>query len=224
MNQILLVEDDRDLALSIIDHLELEGMTCDYAANGTQGKSLLADNEYNAVIMDINMPGIDGMTLCKYLRTVGNDVPVIMLTARDTLADKVEGFEHGADDYLVKPFETEELLVRVKAVSKRRSGQVQRLRAGPLELDLLKREAYINGEKISATPTGLKILECLLRNSNRMVKQEQLCQAVWGIDSPDSNSLRVHIHNLRRALAAHDHGAVLCTVTGSGFYLDLEGK
>lgn len=222
MTQILLVEDDRDLALSIIDHLELEGMACDYAANGLQGKSLLSENEYSAVIMDVNMPGMDGMALCNHLRETGNDVSVIMLTARDTLADKVQGFGNGADDYLVKPFEVDELLVRVKAISKRRSGQVQRLKQGVLELDISRRSTFIDGQKLAITPTGFKILECLLRNHSRLVTQDQLCHAVWGDETPDSNSLRVHIYNLRKTLAKHDLDGSLHTIAGEGFYLDIK--
>ncbi|MGD9164747.1 MAG: response regulator, partial [Chromatiales bacterium] len=116
----MLVEDDFDLAATIIDYLEFESIVCDHAYNGTTGLSLAKEHDYNVILLDINIPGMNGFTLCETLRSGGYDTPVLMLTARDSLDDKLAGFNAGTDDYLVKPFEIEELLVRILALSKRR--------------------------------------------------------------------------------------------------------
>ncbi|MCV6588292.1 MAG: response regulator transcription factor [Marinobacterium sp.] len=215
MLNTLLVEDDRDLALSVIDHLELEQISCDYAANGIEGAALLTQYRYDVIILDLNMPGMDGLTLCQRLREQGDTTPVLMLTARDTLAQKVEGFHAGTDDYMIKPFEIEELIVRLQALARRRSGQVARLDAGPLSLNLNQRSASLHGEPVRLTPTGFRILEVLLRASPDPVSQLELSRKVWGDDIVDSNKLRVHIHNLRKVLGSAE--MLLQTVPGYGF-------
>lgn len=219
MLSVLLVEDDRDLALSVIDHLEIDSIICDYAANGIEGAALIEKNRYDVLILDINMPGMDGLSLCEKIRTDGNDTPVLMLTARDTLANKVEGFNAGTDDYLVKPFEIEELLVRLYALSKRRSGQVSTLQTGPLQLDLSNRKASLDGVPVKLSPTGYKLLETLMRASPKPVSHAELSMKVWGDDLLDSNKLRVHIHTLRKSLDAANAGDLLKTATGFGFYI-----
>lgn len=217
MLSMLLVEDNRDLALSLIEHLEMEKIICDYAINGNEGLSLIEQNHYDVIIMDINLPGMDGLALCEQVRCNGNDTPILMLTARDTLENKLEGFDAGADDYLVKPFEAPELIVRLNALSKRRSGQVSSLRVGPLALNLKEHSGQLNGVPVKLTPTVFKLLEMLLRASPDPVSQEDLIRSVWGDEVPDSNKLRVHIHNLRKVLAAGDADFLLQTVAGYGF-------
>lgn len=219
MLSVLLVEDDRDLALSIIDHLEIENMICDYAANGVEGPALLEKNHYNVIILDINMPGMDGLSICQWMRARGDDTPVLMLTARDTLDNKLEGFGSGTDDYMIKPFEVEELIVRIHALSKRRSGQISKLELGPLCLNLGNHEGQLNGKAIRLTPTAFKLLETLLRASPNPVSQMDLVKSVWGDDLPDSNKLRVHIHNLRKTLNAGGADHLLKTSPGYGFYI-----
>lgn len=217
MSVILLLEDDRDLALTVIDHLELEGFTCDYAVNGIEGCHLIEKNQYAAILLDINMPGMDGLSFCQHLRDTGHDTPVLMLTAKDTLDDKMAGFSVGTDDYLVKPFEIEELIARVRVLSNRRSGQVNMLAVGDIAINLSERCGYIRNTAIKLTPTNLKILETLMRNSPQPISHQTLNNAVWGDESPDSNSLRVHIHNLRKTLNQHHCGDYLKTVQGFGF-------
>lgn len=222
MLNVLLVEDDRDLALSVIDHLEIEKIICDYAANGIEGAALIDKNSYDVLILDINMPGMDGLSLCEKIRSDGNDTPILMLTARDTLANKIEGFNAGTDDYMIKPFEVEELIVRLHALAKRRSGQVSMLSAGPLKLDLNSRSAHLDNTPIKLSPTGYKLLEVLIRAAPNPVSQAELILKVWGDDIPDSNKLRVHIHNLRKALDAANAGHMLKTSAGFGFFISTE--
>ena len=219
MLDALLVEDDRDLAMSIIDHLEIENIICDYAANGIEGAALIDNNRYDVLVFDINMPGMDGLTLCEKVRGGGNDTPILMLTARDTLESKIEGFRVGTDDYLVKPFEIEELIVRLRALAKRRSGQASLFEVGPLRLDLNSRAASLRGIPVKLSPTGYKLLEQLMRASPDPVSQSELTLKVWGDDIPGSNKLRVHIHNLRKALDAAGAGHLLKTSPGFGFFI-----
>lgn len=228
MLNVLLVEDDRDLALSVIDHLEIDNIICDYAANGIEGAALTEQNSYDVLILDINMPGMDGLNLCEKLRAEGNDTPVLMLTARDTLSNKLEGFNAGTDDYMIKPFEIEELLARLHVLSKRRSGQVSVLEVAPFRLDLNKRVLTVNNTPVKLSPTGYKLLEALMRASPNPVPQTELFMKVWGDEIPDSNKLRVHIHNLRKALGkplngeslgSQQAGDRIKTAPGFGFYL-----
>ncbi|EGG99119.1 hypothetical protein imdm_1487 [gamma proteobacterium IMCC2047] len=219
MLNVLIVEDDKDLASSVIDHLEIDGVTCDYASNGVEGYSLIDRNNYQVIVMDINMQEMDGLTLCQKIRARGNDTPVLMLTARNTLTNKVEGFSAGADDYLLKPFEVEELLLRLYALSGRRSGQASLLKTGNLSLNLNNRTGTINDEPIKLTPTTFKLLETLLRASPNPVSQSELVQRIWGDDIPDSNKLRVHIHKLRNALREKNAEHLLKTAPGFGFYI-----
>lgn len=219
MLSVLLVEDDRDLALSIIDHLELDKVICDYASNGLEGSALIERNQYDVIILDINMQGMDGLSLCEKIRSQGNDTPVLMLTARDSLANKLEGFTAGADDYMVKPFEIEELVARLQVLSKRRSGQVSQLAVGPLSLNLNNRTGRLNNQPIKLTPTAFKLLETLLRASPNPVSQTDLFQKIWGDDLLDSNKLRVHIHKLRKILGLADAEYLLKTAPGFGFYI-----
>ncbi|OZG75425.1 two-component system response regulator [Hahella sp. CCB-MM4] len=216
---ILLVEDDLDLASTIVDYLELESIACDHAANGVAGLTLIRDNRYQAVILDINLPRMNGLSVCETMRSEGIDTPVIMLTARDSLDDKLEGFGSGADDYLVKPFAMEELVVRVRTLAKRRSGQINRIRIEDLEVDLQQRQAWRAGGLLKLSPIAFKILEVLVRSSPNPVSREQLLQSVWGEDPPDSNSLKVHMHHLRKQVDSHRSCGLIHTISSVGFVL-----
>lgn len=220
MLNLLLVEDDIDLATAVIDYLELEDIQCDHAPNGVVGLHLIEKNSYQAIILDLNMPKMSGLTVCENMRNKGIDTPVLMLTAMDSLQDKLAGFSKGADDYLVKPFAMEELIVRVQALSKRRSGQVSLLKVAGITLDLDRRQASLNEKKLKLSPTALKILELLLRESPNPVTREKIVQQVWGDDKPESNSLKVHIFNLRKQLDSASDKPLLHTVTGFGFSIE----
>ncbi len=217
MLSVLLVEDNKDLASSIIDHFEYEDIICDYAADGVKGLRLSNSNKYDVIILDINMVGLDGLALCERIRFQGNDTPILMLTARDTLENKQEGFDAGTDDYLTKPFEVEELIMRVNALAKRKSGQVSTLSFGPLTINLKSRTGELNQQPIKLTPTVFTILEVLLRASPNAVSQAELTQKLWGDQLPDSNKLRVHIHNIRKILSKGQAEHVLKTIPGYGF-------
>ncbi|WP_028293076.1 response regulator transcription factor [Oceanobacter kriegii] len=216
MLNVLLVEDDLDLASTLIDYLSLEDIECDHASNGVAGLNLMNENQYDVLLLDLNLPRLDGLSVCERLRQGGDNTPILMLTARDQLDDKIEGFQAGTDDYLVKPFEMQELVVRVVALSRRRSGQVTRLSCGDLVMDLDGRTVQRAGEHVHLSPTGWKLLEALLRASPAVVSREALARAVWGDDQPDSNSLKVHLFNLRKAVDRDGLPAMIQTRSGQG--------
>lgn len=220
--QLLLVEDDLDLAIAIIDYFELEDIQCDHAANGLSGYNLIESNHYDVVVLDLNLPKMNGLEVCEKIRSQGIDVPILMLTARDTLDDKLTGFSTGADDYLVKPFAMEELIIRTQVLSKRRSGQASKLKVEDLELDLQEKLATRNGLPVKLSPIGIKLLECLLRESPNPVSRDKLMQSVWGDEQPDSNSLKVHMFNLRKAVDGCSDDKLIHTITGHGFALKRE--
>lgn len=217
MLKVLVVEDDIDLATAIIDYMELEEINADYAANGAVGYNLISNNSYDVVVLDLNLPKIEGLAVCERIRAQGIETPVLMLTAKDTLDDKLAGFSKGADDYLVKPFEMDELIARVKVLSKRRSGQVAKLMIKDLEFDLSSREVSRGGQAIRLSPIAIKILELLMRESPNSVSREKIIQTVWGDEQPDSNSLKVHIFNLRKQVDKEGFEPLIQTVPSYGF-------
>jgi DNA-binding response OmpR family regulator len=217
MLNLLLVEDNIDLASGIVDYFALENIRCDYANNGISGLNLITGNTYQVIILDLGLPQMDGLTLCRNIREQGIDTPVIMLTARDALADKIKGFNAGADDYLVKPFDMDELVVRVRALSRRRSGQMKSLTIGKLKLNLLDKTVYCDDQLLKLSPIGLKILTLLMSNSPNAVSRNILIERIWGDASPDSNSLKVHIHHLRKQLDSVQQSELLHTIKGHGF-------
>lgn len=218
--RILLVEDNRDILANLADYLELKGYTVDCAQDGLTGLHLAASQSYDLAVLDVMLPGMDGFTLCQRLREGRNNLPVIMLTARDTLDDRLQGFSSGADDYLVKPFELSELAARVEAVLRRAHGGVSRLlTVADLTLDLDSLEVARQGKQIKLNPIGLKLLEALMQRSPSVVRREQLEEAIWGDDCPDSDSLRSHIHQLRQLIDKPFDTHLLQTVHGIGFRL-----
>ena len=217
MLNILLVEDDFDLAETVIDYLELEGIHCEYASNGSAGRQLIGQNSYDVILLDLNLPHIDGLSLCRQARSNGDETPVLMLTARDQLADKLDGFDAGTDDYLVKPFELQELAVRIQALANRRSGQARCLRYQDLEMNLSRHTVTRSGRALRISPTGWRILEALLRAAPYTISRAKLINTVWGEDSPDSDSLKVHLHHLRKTVDGPFPTPLVQTVTGHGF-------
>ena len=228
--QLLLVEDDMDLANAIVDYLELEDIQCDHAANGLSGFNLIKTNHYDVVILDLNLPKMSGLAICESLRNEGFDVPILMLTAKDTLDDKLTGFAKGADDYLIKPFAMQELIVRTKVLSRRRSGQMTKLNTCGLILDTQQQVILRGNNSLKLSPIGYKILETLMRASPNPVTREKIMQSVWGEEQPDSNSLKVHMFNLRKAIDNSfktDDATILPprlihTLVGRGFALKME--
>ena len=217
--KVLVIEDNGDLADTICEYLEIEGMVCHQAANGATGLSLALENRYEVILLDLNLPRMDGLSLCRMLRQKGNDTPVLMITARDGLDHKLDGFCAGTDDYLVKPFALEELMARIIALSKRRSGMVRKLVCDDLEMDLENRAIVRADTVIQLSPSLWKLLEALLRASPNVVPKSELESALWGDDIPESNSLKVHIHHLRKAVDTPFEHKLIHTVSRHGFAL-----
>jgi len=215
--EVLLVEDDRDLALSTAEYLSYDGVRCDHAFNGYTGFNLASRNHYDVILLDLMLPRIDGVTVCQRLRENGNDTPILMLTAKDTLSDKETGFEAGTDDYLVKPFAMKELMMRVKALAKRKSGQVKKLSIADLVFDCDTRTVTRAGQEIKLTPTGLLLIEVLMRKSPASVSKRELEAILWPDDSPESNNLKVQIYQLRQKLDKPFATKLIETVSSQGF-------
>ena len=219
---LLLIEDNPDLVANISDFLEGRGHSLDIAYNGFAGLGFALENDYDAVILDLMLPGLDGLELCARLRAGGRGTPVLMLTARDSLEDKLEGFASGADDYLVKPFALQELEARLHALLRRGQGSgavAQRLQVGDLVLDLATRRATRGGQLLELPPIPMKLLELLMRRSPSIVSRSDMERAVWGDEPPDSDALRTHLHQLRQVIDKPFAGPMLHTVRGFGYRL-----
>ena len=217
--QTLIVEDDLDLAGTITEYLALEGIESDHASNGPAGLTMARDRRYDVIVLDVGLPKLNGLEVCHALRCDGTPTPVLMLTARDTLDDKLAGFNAGTDDYVVKPFEFSELVARIRSLAHRRSGQVRRLCVGDLVMDLDQHQVTRAGDPLRLTPIGWKLLESLMRASPSVVSRVELVDMVWGDDPPDTNSLKVHLHRLRQDVdKAYSH-AMVTTVPGRGVAL-----
>lgn len=216
---ILIVEDDHDLAETICEYLEMDGFICHHALNGMSGLNFACENRFQVILLDLNLPKIDGISLCRTLRAKGDDTPILMLTARDGLNDKLEGFTAGTDDYLVKPFALEELSMRIKALSKRKSGQISRLSCGTLEMNINSKTVMRENIVLKMSPFCWKLLEVLLRASPDVVPKAELEATLWGEDIPDSNALKVHIHTLRKTVDAPFPHQLIHTVSRHGFAL-----
>jgi DNA-binding response OmpR family regulator len=220
--RVLIIEDNSDLAANIHDFLEARGHTPDAAGDGITGLHLAVTEPYEAIILDLTLPGMDGLTVCKKLRQeAGRATPVLMLTAKDTLDDKLTGFDAGADDYLVKPFALQELEARLLALVRRGAGATHAapMRVADLTFDPNTLAVTRAGRSISLPPTGLKILELLLRRSPHVVSRRDIEHVVWGDSPPDSNALRAHMHTLRAAIDRPFGQPLIHTVHGIGFRL-----
>jgi DNA-binding response OmpR family regulator len=218
---ILLVEDSQDLAANVGEFLESRGHVVDYAADGLTGLHLAAINRYDALVLDLGLPGMDGLALCKRLREdARSNVPVLMLTAMDTERDKLTGFEVGTDDYLVKPFSLAELHARLKALDRRASSSAEVLQVADLSFDVRSLIVRRGGRRVDMTPAGLRLLERLMRISPGVLSRQDAECAIWGDNPPDSDAaLRGHIHALRQALDQGFKPRLLHTVHGVGYRL-----
>jgi DNA-binding response OmpR family regulator len=224
--RILIIEDNQDIAANIAGYLGPLGHVLDFAANGYGGLALLSEHDYDVVVLDVGLPGVDGLELCRRIRRdLRKTTPVLMLTARDTIEDKVAGFESGADDYLVKPFSLVELAVRLKALARRaQPGDRARLKVGNLAFDTGSYEVSCAGRPFSLTRTGYRLLAALMRQSPNVVSREALETEIWGDDRPDSDALRTHVHALRQALDKAGCAPMLKTVQGIGYRLVAESE
>ncbi len=217
---VLIVEDHADIAEMVGAYLEDRDYVVDYAADGVTGLHLAVTNNYDAIVLDVMLPGMDGLEICSKVREEArNDVPIMMLTARDTLDDKVTGLDRGADDYLVKPFAIQELEARVRSLIRRHSGDIKKeiLRVGDLTIDTSTLKVTRADKELLITPIGLKILSVLMRASPAVVSRRELERQVWGDILPDSDTLRSHLYNLRKVVDKPFDKNILLTVQGSGF-------
>jgi two-component system response regulator MprA len=220
--QVLVVDDEAPVRESLRRALTLEGYAVELAADGAEALHRLSDEgAADAVVLDVLMPGIDGLEVCRRIRSAGNGLPVLMLTARDEVADRVAGLDAGADDYLVKPFALEELLARLRALLRRSSEDAKDvLRFADLELDPATREVSRGGEQIELTRTEFSLLELFLRNPKQVLTRSVIFERVWGYDfGYSSNSLDVYMGYLRRKTEAGDKPRLLQTVRGVGYAL-----
>ena len=217
---ILVVEDDAPLAKIVKKSLESGGHTVDVAVDGQEGLDLGRQRSHDAVVLDIQLPKVNGMDVCRKLREDGNADPIIMLTARGAVADRIDGLDAGADDYLPKPFSLAELQARLRALSRRgRPNGTEVLEAGPLTLDPAARELRVNGAAVEMTGTELALLEHLMQNAGVVLSRDQLREHVWG-DGPEptSNVVDIYVHYVRRKLrAAGVTDDPIRTVRGLGY-------
>ena len=217
---VLLVEDHRQLAQTVVEFLEQEGALVDYASDTTLARTLVQEHHYDILVLDVMLPGEDGYSFCEYLRKeLALDTPVIFMTARDQLDDKLEGFARGGDDYIVKPFALPELVARVQALVRRERREVapNLLTVADLQLDPARQEVRREGQLLKLSPTAFRILRILMRESPKVVSREQLEHELWGDLVPDSDALRSHLYNLRKAVDKPFEHALLETLPGVGF-------
>jgi two-component system response regulator MprA len=219
--RIVVVDDDEALRGAVRRALRLEGYDVEVAGDGAQALDQLAGLRADLVVLDVLMPVLDGVTVCRRLRESGDDTPVLMLTARDAVSDRVVGLDAGADDYLTKPFALEELLARVRALLRRSHLEYEGpVRVGDLELDLRTREVTRSGRAVELTRTEFALLELLMRNAGVVLTRDTIRERVWGFDdSYGSNTLDVYVGYLRRKTEQGGEARMIHTVRGVGFVL-----
>ena len=217
--RILVIEDNSDIAANVGDYLADKGHVVDFAGDGVTGLHLAVVNEFDVIVLDLGLPGMDGLEVCRKLRQEARkQTPILMLTARDALDSKITGFESGADDYMVKPFALQELAVRLEALGRRGKGpksRILQLADMTFNLDTL---VVVRGDKsIQLNPIGLKLLKALMEAAPSVVTRQDLETRVWGEELPDSDSLRVHIHGLRAAIDKPFDKPLIHTRHGIGY-------
>jgi DNA-binding response OmpR family regulator len=220
--RILIIEDDHTIATNLYDYLTARGHAVDAAADGVMGMHLAVSQPFDAIVLDLGLPGLDGLKLCQKLRLQAHlETPVLMLTARDTLQDKLRGFDSGADDYLVKPFALKELEARLHALHKRSRGRVTQklLVAGDLTLDPQTLQIRFAAKDVKLPPKCIRLLEMMMAQPGRVFSRRELESAVWGDTQETSDTLRTHMHVLRRALVEAGGRDPIETVHGLGYRL-----
>lgn len=221
---ILVVEDQQSIAQNIADYMEVKGHVLDFATQGEQGLALALSHHYDLVILDLNLPVMDGLEVCKQLREhASHHVPIIMLTARDSIEDKISGFTNGADDYLTKPFSLEELEVRCFALSRRHLLQTDHtLTLDQLVIDRKRQQVTRDGKNLDLHTMGYRILVVLAEAYPQIVSRSQLSQKLWGDEPTESDALRSHIYQLRSMLDKPFDYSMIKTMHGIGFVLDVK--
>jgi DNA-binding response OmpR family regulator len=223
---VLLVEDEQKIADFICEGLRVKNFNVTHCADGDQGYEIASQQRFDVIILDIMLPGRDGLDILRTLRDVGVETPVILLTARNELGDRVQGLEMGADDYLAKPFYVEELNARIQAVLRRHSGRPQhRLEVGSLQLDCINRSLHCQGQSVELTRREFSLLEYLMRSPNQVLTRGQLLEHVWGYDfDPCTNVVDVCIKRIRRKIASLEGAGKMVgaieSVRGTGYRLN----
>jgi DNA-binding response OmpR family regulator len=213
--RLLLVEDDNLLGEGIYSGLRKEGYAVDWVRDGEAAESACLHEEYDCMVLDIGLPRKNGLSVLDHVRARGDDTPVLMLTARDTITDRITGLDHGADDYMVKPFDLDELQARVRAVLRRRAGRTSPVLVhGDIELDPMAHSVKKAGELVELSPKGFAILHTLLENKGRVLSRSRLEESLYSWkDEIESNAVEVHIHHLRKKLGSD----LIRTIRGVGY-------
>lgn len=219
MTSILVVDDDPKIRSVTGRGLRFEGYNVHLAADSEEALRIAREEEIDLYILDVMLPGMDGLELCRRLRR-GTSAPILMLTARDAVADRIAGLDSGADDYLVKPFDFDELLARMRALFRRTQPQTEELLAfADLQLNTGTREASRNGQIIELTTREYELLLLFMRNPRQVISREQIFDRIWGESAVESNAIEVHIARLRDKLEADDHSRLIQTIRGAGYSL-----
>lgn len=218
---LLIIEDNRQLAGNLVDYLESRGHSVDTALDGITGLHLAVTGDFDAIVLDLGLPGLDGTQVCRRLRAEGRSTPVLMLTARGELEQRVEGLDLGADDYLVKPVALKELEARIRAQVRRSRGGLEqgRWQIGDLSLDERTMQVNRAGRSIPLPKLDFQLLRILMRESPAVVPRARLEREAWGEEPPETDALRTHIHTLRRAVDPPDLKPLIRTVHGVGYRL-----
>lgn len=221
---VLLVEDEPRIAGFVCSGLREQGMNVDHCGSGDEGYAYASNRVYDVILLDIMLPGRDGLSILKGLRRAGNATPVILLTARNELDDRIEGLNQGADDYLAKPFYVEELIARIHAVARRVSGERSNLlRLGGLCLDRIERQVRLGERVIELTNREFSLLEYLMRSPGRVFTRTQILEHVWGYDfDPNTNLVDACVQRLRRKIDAAEGASVIESIRGVGYRLRKE--
>jgi two-component system, OmpR family, response regulator MprA len=220
--RVLVVDDEAAVQHAVARALRFDGYEVRLAADGVDALDVLAREPADAIVLDVLMPRLDGLELCRRLRRAGDGTPILMLTAKETVTDRVAGLEAGADDYLVKPFALQELLARLRALLRRSGGPGydEVLRHASLSLDPVTRDVFRGGRRIELTRTEFRLLELFLRNPRRVLTREIIFEQVWGYDFADnSSSLEFYVSRLRRKTEAEGDSRLLHNVRGVGYVL-----
>lgn len=224
-NRLLIVEDDRDLARNLIDYLDIQGYVPDYAPDGHAALRMLAANTYDLVVLDLMLPGIDGIGICKRVRQeLCSRVPIVMLTAKDDIDIKISAFDIGADDYLIKPVALRELEARVRALIRRVNQEIDNavMSVGDLRFDTGTMKIERAGQPIVMPPVPTKVLALLMRHSPNVVHRLAIHREIWGDEPGDNHALIVHMHTLRNAVDKPFEQQLIHTVRGFGYRIALD--
>lgn len=220
--KLLVIEDHKDISEMVVAFFQKKGFRVDSAHDGLTGYKMASKGDYDIIVLDIMLPAMTGLQVCQKLRKEArDDTPIIMLTARDTVGDKIAGLESGADDYLIKPFSIQELDARIQALIRRHHGEVTQevLQLDDLIVDTAQHSVEREGQSLKVTPIGFKILVCLLRAHPNLVTRRQIEKAVWGRALGDSETLRSHMYSLRKVVDKPFEKTLIQTIPGRGYQM-----